>query len=572
MWKTTPRTLALVVSLFVCLLVSTERPAWAQTVPGSTDPGRISQKYHPPPLPEIAPPPQAQDTTTPPGDIAIAGADQVMFKFSGLNLVGMEAYPAGTFTSRFSPFVGKTVSLQQIINLINEIGRTYREDGYILSFISLPEQDITSGLVTVQVTEGRIARVMLDAPSQNSPYLKTYLDKIAAIQPFNIKQFEHGLLVMNTLSGSRFKSVLRAAEGPSPVSGVDVVILEEKEKPQTTLEINNFGSLYAGPWQAVLNTSFTHALIPYDRISLRASSTRPTREVKYGALDYEVPIFSFPGVSFKTGVNWGGTNSGSSLKEFDVSGLSREITAGITYNHRLSRKTNWASFLGLKLKDTRSKILGEELYDDRTRVVSAATTWEHMDDFEGTSLLTAELSRGFDVLGARESGSSHLSREDGRSDFTKITMQGTRMQRLPLHLEGLFTMSGQYSFTPVLSSEEFGFGGVPVGRGLDPSEITGDHGLSASLEIRYTGLPESNGFTAQPYSFLDFGKVWQKGETVGNAVTSFSTGFGTRFTYNRSTSIDDSIALPLTYEADNPPDYGNGGSPRFLISLRKTFN
>jgi hemolysin activation/secretion protein len=205
------------------------------------------------------------------------------------------------------------------------------------------------------------------------------------------------------------------------------------------------------------------------------------------------------------------------------------------------------------------------------RVLRAKTTWQYLDSLNGVSLLSSEISHGLNALGTRESGSFNLSREDGKSDFTKITAQATRVQELPYFLQGFLQVTGQYSFTPVLSSEEFGYGGMPNGRGLDPSELTGDHGLSATLEVRYNGLPRKGHWGVIPYSFVDFGKVWQKGVDADNAETSFSTGVGARITNGDSNSIELLMAVPLTKDADNPPPYGNGESPRFLISYSKSF-
>lgn len=558
-------------TLLCILLALPTREGQAQSIPGSADAGRLSK--HPLPvllLPQLSS--VRRDTPSASSDaISIAGAEQVYFVFNGLTLAGMKAYPQGHFYPLYSSLIGKKVSLQDVISIINGIHQTYKKDGYILSSFVLPEQDITSGFVTVDVIEGRILNVTPNKTSSRDAALIPYFDKMTGIYPFNIHEFEHWMLVLNTLSGSRFKSVLRQPQDRHIQGGIDVVIVEEDLPPDMSLTVNNFGSAYAGPWQAFSNMSFDNLFIPYDRIGLLLSTTYPTKEVKFGEIEYSTPIHSLPGTAFKTSINWGGTHSGSSLKELDLGGLSREINFDITYDHLLSRRTNWVSEIGFRAKDVRSKISGDELYDDRLRVASVATTWQHVDNFRGVSLINAEVSHGFNILGARESRSFNLSRADGRSDFTKVTFQASRLQTLPFKFQGLIQTAGQYSFTPVLSAEEFGFGGVPSGRGLDPSELTGDHGISMAVELRYVGVPEYHTFQLTPYAFIDLGKVWQKGDNPDNPETAITAGIGNRIVYQNSTTIDMMIALPLTHRAENPPKYGNGESLRYLISLRRNF-
>ena len=48
-------------------------------------------------------------------------------------------------------------------------------------------------------------------------------------------------------------------------------------------------------------------------------------------------------------------------------------------------------------------------------------------------------------------------------------------------------LSGQWASGPLYSSEEFGYGGKNFGRAYDQSELTGDHGVAASVEVDYAG-------------------------------------------------------------------------------------
>lgn len=564
----------LFLSLLSCLCVIAEADAAPPptSIPGSVDPSRIGATDQMKPTPNFDRQPTTDAKPAQTGDVVIPGADQVVFVLVDFKITGMEAYEQGRFLGEYIHLLGKPVTLQQVIDIVNTINRTYRDDGYIFSRAFLPEQDITNGVVTMQVVEGNIDNVvMADVAPSKAGDLQPYLDKIAGVRPFNINKFEHWLLVMNDLAGSRFRSVLRQPDQAAKPGAIEVVLLEERVPSTTVAEINNQGSMYAGPVQANLSHEQANVFDDYDQVSLRLSATIPMDEVKYGQIGYERPINAIPGLSFNTHLGWGGTVSGSNLDPLDVKGLVREWRLGLSYAAILSRRTNWLMYVNFDMKNATSKILGENLYDDRMRVLRASTAFQHIDSFDGATLMTAEISKGLDILGARETGSNNLSRADGHSDFTKVAGQISRLQTLPGAFQMLAQVSGQYALDPLLSAEEFGHGGVPSGRGYDPSEFTGDHGMSATLELRYNGVKPVSDFVFQPYTFVDFGRVWQKGDNAGNSTSAVSAGFGTRIDYGAATSMNVLMAVPLTRESDNPPKYANGESPRYLFSLSRRF-
>lgn len=560
-------------SLLACSCITTGTQAFATALPGSADPSRLGRTDQVPLVPTMEAPPVSDAKPLQTGEIVIPGATDVVFVLVDLKIEGMEAYEAGKFLGEYAHLVGRPVTLQQVVDVVNTINRTYKDDGYIFSRAFFPEQDITAGVVRIKVVEGTVANVSLqNTTAQSTQSIQPYMQQMAAIRPFNIKKFEHLLLVMNDLPGARFRSVLRQPEDKSLIGGIDIVLLEEKLPASSMIEANNFGSQYAGPWQLNASHDRPGVVTDYDQLSLRLSATLPWDEVKYGQLGYELPIAQVPGLTLNTSMGAGATASGSDLDPLDVKGYTQDMRIGFSYAAMLSRRTNWLMYLNFDAKNATSKILGAELYDDRLRVLRLSTVLQHIDDFDGSTLFSGEISKGLDLFGARETGSVNLSRADGHSDFMKATAQISRLQNLPRAFQMLGQISGQYAFDPLLSAEEFGHGGVPMGRGYDPSEITGDHGVSATLEIRYNGISDPwQNLAFQPYVFIDFGKVWQKGDNVENAVSALSTGFGGRIDYGPSTSMNILMALPLTLEADKPPKYANGESPRYLLSVNRRF-
>ena len=113
------------------------------------------------------------------------------------------------------------------------------------------------------------------------------------------------------------------------------------------------------------------------------------------------------------------------------------------------------------------------------------------------------------------------------------------------------------------------FGGGQMGRGNDPSEITGDKGIAATIEIRKNiTLPKFDA-AIQGYTFYDFGKVWNIDPSAKDRISAASSGVGVRVGLSSGWSADLNAAIPLTKNPENPPKYVNGQSPRILFSLQK---
>ena len=91
-------------------------------------------------------------------------------------------------------------------------------------------------------------------------------------------------------------------------------------------------------------------------------------------------------------------------------------------------------------------------------------------------------------------------------------------------------MNAQYAWTDLLSSELYSYGGEQFGRGYDPSELVGDHGMAGKMELRFTDtLPIRFPFSYTAYGFYDIGIVYQRMSGAYNhSDSAASAGLGLR--------------------------------------------
>ena len=139
------------------------------------------------------------------------------------------------------------------------------------------------------------------------------------------------------------------------------------------------------------------------------------------------------------------------------------------------------------------------------------------------------------------------------------------------NLQFLSRFKGLYSSHPLLSSQEIGYGGMSYGRAYDPAEITGDKGIMAALELRYTAIPKISALNTKfvPFAFYDIGKVWNN-DTNTIPQSAASAGIGTYYRVNDHFSGTMQIAYPLTKSVSTPIMNG-ANQARILWTLNAQF-
>jgi hemolysin activation/secretion protein len=218
-------------------------------------------------------------------------------------------------------------------------------------------------------------------------------------------------------------------------------------------------------------------------------------------------------------------------------------------------------------------------YDDRIRALRVGTTYDFADQFGGHNLLDAEFSEGLAIFGASARGSLDVSRRGASSEFHKLTIDLSRRQELDHLLPNLgiyAAVTAQTSFAdPLLSAEQFGVGGATFGRGYEPSELTGDKGIAAKVELQYNQQLKPIAAELQYYGFYDVGVVGDVLADVGvpSSQSLASAGGGVRYELLWGLSGLFEVAKPLTKPVETELIRGdvNPKRPTAYFAITKRF-
>ncbi len=544
------------------------------TLPGAVEPGRIERRFEEPLLPKSRDEgftiPEQEDTTRPPD-----GADKVEFVLRGIVVEGATVFAEADFLPLYEKHLGGKVALTVVYEIAAAITRMYADAGYVLAQALVPAQRINgNGIVRIRVLEGYVDKVLIEGEVEGRRALLEEMGrKIAASRPLKASVLERYLLLADDLHGATVQGVLKPS--PNTPGAANLVLAVSHKTYDAFVNFDNRGTKYTGPLQFTLGGTANSVLGLYEKTSLQVVTSGDTNELRYVSLGHD-QILNSEGTGL--GVTLGGSLSepGATLTPSDIN--SRNVSFSATVKHPVIRSR--PRTLNVKgtfdYKNSTTDQNDNRLSEDRVRAIRFGVDYDFTDAWLPTpamTIVTGELSRGLNILGSRPSGSDNLTRPRGVSDFHKATMGLTRIQQLPLEGVGvMFGMSAQYSPGPLLSSEEFSFGGSSFGRGLDSSEISGDSGVAVKVELQRSGSlnpegPYMKGY--QLYGFYDFGSVWNHDadDEGDNPQTATTVGFGVRANVTDWASLTLELGFPLTHAAGARVDKGDGKDPRFHFGL-----
>ena len=537
-------------------------PPPAELRPGIS-PDRVPPLDTPQPEPDVSVPAD-DDPDLPPG------ADAARFFLADILVDGATIYGNADLRSLYAEHLQTEISLATLYGIASAIESRYREDGFILSRAIVPAQSVSDGVYRIQVIEGFVTNVVVEGEIGNSRRLvERYMSRIPESRPVNIADIERYLLLMNDLPGISGTGVLRPSG--SEVGAAELVVTAQRKRFDGFALMDNRGSEFTGENGAALGLS-ANSFTPFgEQTELVLFAALDDEEQRVAQVTYEQQIGS-DGLKVRGLASYGDSEPGGSIEALQVEQETLLLSFETEYPYIRSRRFNFSVSAGFDYIEQDSELFGGSLtvVDDSLRVLHATAFFDYRDSFNGANSAEIGIRQGLPILGASEDGDNTLSRVEGDGTFTSINAEVARLQRITSEFNVLARVGGQYGGTELLSTEEFEIGGLTFGRGYDPSELTGDSGLGASVELQFSQAP---GWTFlqsyQFYAFYDFGVVWNTDSNTPGQESLASAGIGVRTNLTDWLFADFEVAQPLTRELENRSD--NRDSERYFFRITGQF-
>jgi len=474
----------------------------------------------------------------------IPGAETVHFELKKVTFKGNTVFTHQQLEAIFSSSLNKTITVAQLQALVQEVTLLYRNAGYILSRAILPPQEIKNGEVKIEIIEGFINSVTVTGtPKGSKKLIEEYGQHITESKPLNLSAMEREILLMNDLPGISVKALIIPSK--TIPDAADLVLVVDQRTLNASIEHDNYSTRYLGPNESSLSLAANSIFISGDTTGGNATVTARVSEMQYYNLYYTVPLNS-KGLSFTIGTSYTATQPQFLLASSETVGMSASAYANLTYSMIRSRSQNLYLHAMANYQNVTSTILGFPLYQDRVRYLDLGTVWDTTDRWNGSDNLGFDAIHGFPILGAQMH--ELQSRPEGRAQYTRATASLSRLQPIYKLLSLYTAFSGQYSFQPLLATEQFSIGGPIYGRGYGPSEIVGDRGLAGKIELRIDTQPAKSFLqTIEYYVFYDAGAIWNLNTSgVPPRQDLTSTGAGLRLVFIPQIYGELYVAKPLS--------------------------
>ncbi len=476
-----------------------------------------------------------------PAQNAQAKDSEVHFQIRRFEVTGNTLLPSAEVEQTLAPFTGPQTSFSDVRRAADALEAAFRQRGYGVVRVDVPEQDVTSGVVRLQVVERRVGKVTVEGNTHfDEANIRRSLPSVKEGEVPNANDIARNLEMAAEHPVKQTAVLLRAgAEGDV----VDVGVRVADDKPwRAFFTLDNTGTSETGYYRS--GFGYQHSNL-FDRdhtltAQYVTSPTRPSDVTIFGA-GYRIPFYDLNS-SLDLTAGYSDVNSGTVQGLFTVSGSGTLF--GARWNWYLPRLSELEQKLSLAL-DYRAfhnnvQFQGQGLVPDVTVHPLTATYGAVHRAAAGEVSFYAAVSH--DLPGGNDGGAADFSASRaGATDRYTLERYGLNaVAQLPRDWQARAAFTGQYTNDALVAGEQFGAGGPDSVRGYLLREIAADRGYSAQLELYTPDFAAAAGLhRLRMLAFLDGGSVQRNlvaaGESSGASISS--AGVGARWSYGKRASL-----------------------------------
>ncbi|WP_193315641.1 ShlB/FhaC/HecB family hemolysin secretion/activation protein [Janthinobacterium aquaticum] len=441
-----------------------------------------------------------------------------------------------------APYTGPARDFGDIERALEAVQNAYRERGYSMVLVSLPEQELEQGVVRLAVRELTVGKVNISGNRHvDEANVRRALPTLVEGVTPNLPELGQSLKLANENPARKLE--VRMSSGETGDSIDAAVLVNDERAWKVSLNVDNSGSGESGKTHAGVVLQHANLWGRDHVLSLQyTTAAEKTDQMGVYGVGYHVPLYAL-GDSLDFFASYSNVDSGTvSAGIFDLAVSGRGATAGARYNQNFSRQGNYEPKLvyGLDYKAYRNSLqfFGVELGTDVTvHPVSIAYIGAWTLD-RGEANLGLTLARN--ISGGKHGSQADftLARLGAKAGYSTLRLSASVNQVLGQDWQWRALANGQYTPDALVPGEQFGIGGASTVRGFAEREVANDNGANLNLEL-YTPSWCGNGYQCRALAFYDAGWVRRNhalpGELTSTAIGS--AGLGLRILLNRYANV-----------------------------------
>ena len=487
---------------------ATQPAATSATPTEASPPASAAPSANTPSPPAASAKPQdapASEPTAQPAD----NSDE--FQFKQFRFQGNTVYSDSALEKLLRDKVPAVKTLPDIQRAAEAVAALYQEDG-VLARVDLLPQDLTDGVVTITITEGRFAGARME--SAESPKLpQDFLVKLVeTAQPKNapvkLSQMDKATMLLNEVPG--VQASVRLSTGQEEGETIALVQVQDKRPWDGQITLDNTGSISTGAYRFSSQYSRYGWLGRGDVSNIQYLHSAG---LDYARLGYSEPL-GHGGARFGGNTEWTRyTVVDPTYDALDLHGPATTLNGFVS--QPLVRHRQFSSDLVLsgdhKKYTNHSKFSTTRYQLDS---LSASVQINSQDQWMGGGENSAslQLTRGLiDYETDKSDGTEGL--------FTKWRLSINRKQKVDAAQMLLLSYQRQRASRNLDSSEKFGIGGSGAVRAYPAGEASGTQANLFSIELQRDFQWNKQAYKFS--SFYDVGEVDKEKHATSTGLNSY---------------------------------------------------
>lgn len=470
-----------------------------------------------------------------------------------------------------APMTGPGRVYGDVQKALEALDNAYRKHGYSAVQVYVPEQELTGGVVRIQVTENMIKDVVVTGNKHFSEKnIRASLPAIEIGKTPNLRAISEAVQLSNDSPAKQINVALASSDEDGKIDAE--VKVTDNDPLRVFLTLDNTGAASTGNWRT--GVAIQHAnLFDRDQVGTLAYTTSPDSphgvKVDIYSLGYRIPLYSLgDSLDFIYGKSSVNTPAASPTLGGVLGFTGKGDVYGFRWNHFFARQGETSSKLvfGVDYKkiDSRCSINGSEIsIAAPTPPIASCVPYTTMPLSVTYSGQTRGTSQSIDYnLGIARNwatGTAYTNTQGGnRTDRYSYLTPGSRntvddfvvlrggasiFKGFASDWQMRLAVSAQYAFNPLVSAEQFGLVGASTVRGFTERAVAADSGVIVNSEV-YTPELVSQG-NLRLLAFYDIGRGYNSNvgsSGIPSSMTVASIGFGARYALGRDFNLKLDVA------------------------------
>ncbi len=519
------------------------------------------------------------------GSLNSALAQDVTFDIARFQIEGNSILPADRIQQLVAPFAGTNKRYGDVQKALEAVEDEFRRLGYGTVQVYVPEQELTTGVVRLQVSEGVVGKVAITGNKYfDNDNVRASLPQLKEGTAPNMRQLSENVQLANENPAKQLEVTLGVSEDEGKV---DIKVEVKEEDPERIfVTLDNTGTKASGKHR--LGVSYQNANVANrDQVLTLAYTTAADApagvKVDIYSIGYRLPLYS---IGDSIDVIYGNSSTNTPASVLAPNGTlalnGKGSVFGLRYNHIFPRAGEFTSrfVMGFDYKhiNSRCTVAGVPTAPGVTasctpytlRPITATYSGQWQKPGEAVDFNVGFVHHLF-PMGSQFAGPAGIDR------YSFVTTRQTTDTFSALRLGGSYTtaipgdglvraaFTGQYANNPLPSGEQIGLTGSNTVRGFLERAVSTDRGYVANLEVyspEYAKMLGVEG-SLKAVAFFD----WASGHNFAALATGFaranvaSAGIGLRYSLKKDISVRFDLARVLEGHQPTPGNSAEAAKP-----------